>query len=215
MNVTVTTQKEISWIKNRLARQEENQQQTPRTRKLVGSQNLGELGALLVDPVVGVLLDLGLSKLGFAVGSGVGVEPEEDLPVAERVLLLDTHLATTLLELATLGWADDGLDFGGVDKTADVSVGDDVGWEEVVLLEERWGGGGSVDVVESLECGVGPDDESSEMSTGGKLEEVKSLDGGSLNTGDVSESLDEGCGLGSLGVEDDKRSTALPVAAVS
>jgi hypothetical protein len=149
------------------------------------------------------------------VGSGVWVEPEGNLSVLEGVLLLDTGLSTTLLELATLGRADNGLDFGRVDETTNVGVGDDVGWEEVVLLLRGWGGSGSVDLVKGVEGGVGPDDETPEVSTRSELEEVKGLDGGSLNPGNVAESLDEGSGLGSFRVEDDEGPTALPVAAVS
>jgi len=78
-----------------------------------------------------------------------------------------------------------------------------------------WGGGSSVDLVKGVEGGIGPDDETSEVSTRSELEEVKGLDGGSLNTGDVAESLDKGICIGSLRVEDDEGPTALPVAAVS
>ena len=151
----------------------------------------------------------------LSIGSGVWVEPEENLPVLEGVLLLDTRLPTTLLELATLGWADNGLDFGGVDKTSDVGIGDDVGWEKVVLLLRGWSGGGSVDLVKGIEGGVSPDDKTPKVSTRSELKEVKGLDGGSLNTGDVTESLDEGSRLRGLRVEDDEGPTALPVAAVS
>lgn len=52
------------------------------------------------------------------------------------------------------------------------------------------------------------------MTTRGELEEVESLDGAGLNTGDVAEALDELLSV-NLGVVDDQRATALAVAATT
>ena len=121
----------------------------------------------------------------------------------EWVLLLDT---STLGAGITLGGADDGLDFGGVDETSDISLGDDGGWEEEVLLEGGWGGGGAVNLIKSLEGRGGPDNETSEVSTWGELEEVQGEDRGSLNTGNVAESK---------GVVDDQWAATLAVTAAT
>jgi hypothetical protein len=156
-------------------------------------------------------LDGLLSKLLLGVGSGVGVEAEHNLLVAERVLLLDVDALGACL---TLGSLQNGLDFGRVDEAGDVGVGDQVGGQEVVALESGGLGGGAVDLVEGLESGRGPDDEAAEVTTGGELEEVEGEDGGGLNTGDVAEGLDEVLAVG-LGVVDNQRSAALAEAAVT
>lgn len=92
----------------------------------------------------------------------------------EWVLLLDTGALGACL---TDGGADDGLQLGGVDETADISLLDDGRWEEEVLLQVGGGGGGAVDGIEGLEGGGCPDDETSEMSTWCELKEVKGEDG--------------------------------------
>lgn len=53
---------------------------------------------------------------------------------------------------------------------------------------------GSEDIIEGLESRLSPNDESSECSTGGKFEEVKSVDVAGVNTNNVSS------GLGNLSV---------------
>lgn len=149
------------------------------------------------------------SDLLLAVCSGIWVESEKNLSVVERVLLLDT---SALGACFALGGADDLLDFGGVDQTADICLLDDWGWEEEVLLQRRWGGGGAVDGVERLEGGGGPDDEASEVSTWCELQEVESEHGAGLNTGDVAESKVELLSV-DFWVVDDERSTTLTVTA--
>jgi hypothetical protein len=52
------------------------------------------------------------------------------------------------------------------------------------------------------------------VTTGGELEEVESLDGASLNAGDVAEALDKLLSV-DLGVVDDQRATALAVTATT
>lgn len=67
-------------------------------------------------------------------------------------------------------------------------------------------------MVESLEGGPGPDDESSEVTSGGQLEEVQSVDVAGLNSGDVSGSLgDESVFVG----EDNKGALSGLVSSVS
>lgn len=152
-----------------------------------------------------------LSKLLLGVGSGVGVEAEHDLLVAKGVLLLDVD---TLGAGLALGGLQNGLNFGGVDEAGQVSVSHQVGGQEVIPLESRGAGGGAVDLVESLEGRGGPDDEATEVATGGELEEVEGEDGRGLDTGDVAEGLDEVLAVG-LGVVDNEGSAALAEATVT
>jgi hypothetical protein len=159
---------------------------------LTSALGLGSLSSLLANLVLGVL-------------GGVRVEAEEDLLVAERVLLLDEG---TLGAGLTLGLTEHGLDFGRVDDTGDVGIGKEVGGEEEVLLESRRSGSSTVNFVQSSESRGGPDNEATEVTTGGELEEVEGVDGGGLDTGDVAEGLDELLAVG-LGVVDDEGTTAL------
>lgn len=75
-------------------------------------------------------------------------------------------------------------------------------------------GGGAVDLVQGLEGSRGPDDEATEVTTRGELEEVEGGDGAGLDTGDVAESSDELLAV-NLGVVNDQRATALAVAAAT
>jgi hypothetical protein len=151
-----------------------------------------------------------LAQLLLGESSGVRVEAEHDLLVAQRVLLL--HNGTLGASLA-LGSAQHGLDFRGVDQAGQIGVGNEVLGQDVVLLESSGGGGAAVDLVKGLEGGGGPDDEATEVATGGELEEVQGEDGRGLNTGDVAESTDKLLAV-NLGVVDDEGTTALAEAAV-
>jgi hypothetical protein len=152
-----------------------------------------------------------LAKLLLRERSSVGVKTEHNLLVAERVLLLDVGALGAGL---TLGAAKDGLDFRRVDETGEVGVSDKVGGEDEVLLDGGRRVRGAVDGVEGLEGRGGPDDEATEVTTGGELEEVEGEDGGGLNTGDVAESTNKLLAVG-LGVVDDERTAALAEAAAS
>lgn len=156
-------------------------------------------------------VDARLSQTLLGERSRVGVEAQKDLLVLERVLLLH---ANPLGAGTSLGLSQNGLNFGRVDETGDIGVGDQVGRKEVILLQRGWGGGGSVDFIQSGERGGSPDDETAEMSTRGELEEVERENGGGLNTGDVAESLNELLAI-DIWVVDNQRSTALAVAAAS
>jgi hypothetical protein len=180
------------------------------TTNLLLLEDLGELGISSDALWLASLKTLGADLL-LGVSSGVWVQAEKDLLVVEWVLLLDT---STLGAGITLGGADDGLDFRGVDQTANISLGDDGGWEEEVLLEGGWGGGGAVDLVKGLERSGGPDDEATEVATWSKLEEVQGEDGAGLDTGDVAESLGELLAIDSW-VVDDQWATTLAVTAAT
>jgi hypothetical protein len=142
---------------------------------------------------------------------GVGVQAKHDLLVLERVLLLDSRSASDSI---SLGGVEGALDFRAVDQTGEIGLRDNVGGEEEVTLVGGGLGGGTVDIVKGLESGRGPDDESAEVTTRSKLEEVESGDGASLNTGDVAESGNELLAIGLRGV-DDKRATSLAVSAAT
>lgn len=142
---------------------------------------------------------------------GVRVQAKHDLLVLERVLLLDSRSASDSI---SLGGVEGALDFRAVDQTGEIGLRDNVGGEEEVTLVGGGLGGGTVDIVKGLESGRGPDDESAEVTTRSKLEEVESGNGASLNTGDVSESGNELLAIGLRRV-DDKRATSLAVAAAT
>jgi hypothetical protein len=141
----------------------------------------------------------------------VGVQAQKNLLVAQRVLLLDGGSSGNSI---ALGAVERALDFGAVDQTSKIGLGDDVGRQEEVPLVRRRSGGGAVDLIEGLESGRGPDDETAKVTTRGKLEKVEGRDGGGLNTGDVAETLDELLAV-NLGVVDNQRTTALAVAAAT
>lgn len=165
------------------------------------SSSAGEEG----QPLLLLLLSL-LGKDG-----GVGVEAEEDLLVAQRVLLLDGGAAGDGL---ALGGVERGLDLGAVDEAGEVGLGDDVAGEQEVALVGRGLGGGAVDLVERLEGGRGPDDEAAEVATGRELEEVERGDGAGLDAGDVAEAGHELLAVDG-GVVDDEGTAALAVAAAT
>jgi len=90
-----------------------------RVELLMHSLRLAVLNALLTNLVLRVLCS-------------VRVESEQNLSIAERILLLDT---STLGRRVTLGFSEHRLDFGAVDQTGDVGVGDDIARQEEVLLQ--------------------------------------------------------------------------------
>ena len=71
---------------------------------------------------------------------------------------------------------------------------------------------GTEHIVEFLEGRFSPDDESSDVTSGGQLEEVESADVSNFNSGDVSQSLDQ---RNVSSTVDDKRSASASVSSVS
>jgi hypothetical protein len=139
--------------------------------------------------------------------SGVGVEEVQSFRVGEGVASLSAVKNAILL-----GVSDGALNFVGVDDTSDVGVGDLVGREGPALLLGASLSVGSEDVVKFLEGTLGPDNESSNMTARGELEEVESAHVGDLNSGDVPQSLEKG-DIGST--VDNQRSTSAAVPSVS
>ncbi len=152
--------------------------------------------------LLGIALLDGL-RTKFLLGKcrGIRVETEQHLLVAKGVLLLDS----TALGLGlTLGVVEDALQFGAVDQTGKVGLGDKVGREREAALA-------LVDAVQGLESSRGPDDEATKMATRGELEEVESVDRAGLNAGDVAEAVDQLLAV-NLGVVDNQGPTSLAVA---
>jgi len=133
----------------------------------------------------------------------VGVEANHLVQIFERISLLSSNLDF-------LDWANDGLDFIRVDNTGDVSVRENSGWEVESLLLSR-SGEVSIDLIQFLESGFGPDDKSSEMSSRSEFEKVEARDIADIDSGQVTESMGEFL----LSVVDDERSLSLNISSVS
>jgi hypothetical protein len=87
------------------------------------------------------------------------------------------------------------LDFLRVDDSEDVSVGQLRSRKRVSLLVGRSRSLSSPDLIEGFEGILGPDDESSDVTSRGQSEEVQSSDGAEFDSGNVSEGLGHGRGL--------------------
>ena len=153
-----------------------------------------------------LVLDLGGTKLLLGVSLGVRIESEENLLVLKRVLL---NNVLSLLSGLTSG-SEDLLDLRGVDQASDISVGKNVSREGEARLG-RGSGLSTPDAVKGRDSRLSPDDESTEVGTRGKLKKGERSDVGGLNTGDVSESVDETLVL----TVDDQRTLTLSVTATS
>lgn len=162
------------------------------------------LSDLLLSGLTSLLVD---SAGSFPNESGVRVEGVKGLCVGQGVRGLP------LVEDSVFSGVSDGaLNFVGVDDAGDVRVGDLVGRKSPALLLGASLLVSSEDVVKLLEGAFGPDDESSDVSSGGELKEVQSADVGDLNSGDVSKGLDQG----DVGTAvDDQRSSSASVSSVS
>ena len=148
------------------------------------SEALSSGGSLLLSLGSGVFIISG--ELGLS-GSSLLVEGVQEVHLG-LVLKRVSLLSVVELDVLELG-SDNGLDFGRVDESSEVSIGEDGSLEDVSLLADSGGGLGAENVVKSLEGGLGPDDESAEVASGGELEEVESVDVASLDSGDVSGGL--------------------------
>ncbi len=142
---------------------------------------------------------------------GVRIEAQQDLTVAERVLLLHPGaLGRTLPLLRT----HDRLHLGAVDQARDVRIRHHVGGQQEIFLERTGCRGAAVYGVQCGERTGRPHDEATQMSTGCQLQEVESEDAAGFHAGDVSERLDEVLAV-FFRVVDDQRPAALAVATVA
>lgn len=113
-----------------------------------------------------------------------------------------TQMVLTLGDGLT-SWSEDGLDLIGVDESGDIrrsDLGDGEGEARLVL----------VDVVEGSNGRLGPDDESTDVTSWGELEQVELVNWAGLDTWDVLEGSNDTLILG----VDDEGSSSLPVSPV-
>ena len=102
-----------------------------------------------------------------------------------------------------LGGVEDRLDLIGVDDTGEIGVGHGGGGDAL--------SGVSVDLVEGIEGGLGPDAESSHVSSRSELQEVQAVHAAELDTGKVAEGEFDAVVLS----VDDEGTTAHSVSAVT
>jgi hypothetical protein len=119
--------------------------------------------------------------------SQIGVQFFHSTDVLQWVLLLLRVEGSVFLAVS-----DSRLNSIGVDDLGNIRVGQDSSVEVISTLALSSNSVSSEDLVKSLEGRFSPDDESSEMSTRSQLLKVKSVDVANFNTGDVSDSSDEG-----------------------
>ena len=70
---------------------------------------------------------------------------------------------------------EDALDFVSLQQSAEITVGHLGLWQAEVVLGERLGLECAVDLIETLERRLGPNAESAQMTTGGNLQQVETL----------------------------------------
>jgi len=163
------------------------------------SSQVGRLGGLVLG-----LLELEL-ELSTALSLCVGVEADESTNVAERVELAGKTASVLLLAVKL------GLNFIRVDDTGNISVGHNGVGKSEVALNVRLLVQGSEDLVQLLESSLGPDDETSQMSSGSELEERKAINVGNVQSDNVAESVLDVLVVG----VDEERTTAESVTTVS
>jgi hypothetical protein len=142
----------------------------------LGSEELLAVGVSLLGGLLDKLVGLGSE----------GVESTHKSLVGERVLLVLAVSADVVLDVS-----EDGLDRVGVDDSGDISALHDGSVDSVTLLLS----GVLVEVTEDLleggETTLGEDEESTEVTTRGELEDVESVNIADIDTGDVSSGLGE------------------------
>jgi len=158
-----------------------------------GVKGLESLGAnsLLLAASFGVFgLELGEAVLlgdngglgaHLAGNLGVGVDSLHEALVLQGVLSGGSLLHGVLLNVVKLG-----LNLVRVDDSGEIGAGHHASVELVAGLLDRLLSVGTEDLVEVLEGVGGEDDEAAEVTTGGELEQVKSVDVAHINTGEVT-----------------------------
>lgn len=142
--------------------------------------------SLLVDGSLSLLLAIIFTDLkGLSSNGVVGVQPVGELLVLEWVLLLAVDV------FGVFNWLDGGLDFVGVDDSADISVAQDGSVEGVVGFLNTVFAVGAEDLVQGLEGRFGPDDQTAEGATWSELLKVESVNVADFNAWDVSDGLEE------------------------
>jgi len=170
-----------------------------------GSVSLGDL--LLLGGVADRLLGESVLLVG-ALDLGVWVESQSELGVGQRVLSVGVDRG----KLVVLQ-SQDALDLIRVNDSAEIGVGDKRSGELVVVLVGGLLGVCSVDLVEAGESILGPDAETTNVTSGGQLEEVELCDIDALDSWNVSEGSPQSDTLG--GGVDQQGSSSLCVTSVS
>jgi len=167
--------------------------------KSSGSLGLSMTLSLLESPCGGSSLTSCVSGGSSLRKSGVcWVKSLHHGSVFKRVLLGGSHGNSGGLDAS-----DNRLDGVRVDDSGKISAVHDFSLEVVSSLDSGSCSVGSEDGIELLEGVLGEDNESSEVTTRGELEEVKSVDVANINTGEVSGNSLDGGGLVTV---DNKRS---------
>jgi len=142
---------------------------------------------LLLDGLLASPLGLG-SKATLGDGGGVsfgeagmGVDSGHGLLVLEVVGSVHLGGVGLLVDYSALNGV-------GHEDTTNIRVGEDGTGEEVSVLDSGGLVSGSEDGVQLLEGSLSPDDESANMTSRGKVEEVQLVDVGNTDTGQISES---------------------------
>lgn len=125
-----------------------------------------------------LLVNLGGTQLQVRVGLSVRVQSQHNLLVLQWVLLQDVRS----LGRSLVGWSDNSLDLRRVDQGLVVGVRDNVGWQRVASLVV-------VDRVQRLNGSLGPDNESTQVSTWSQLQQTQTGNVGSVDTWNVSQGL--------------------------
>lgn len=142
---------------------------------LDGLAILLDIGKSLLVSLVHLLLLVGASNLIE------GVKSVHESAVAKRVLL-----GAVVNSRRSLGSAELSLNLVRVDDSGEVSAVHDIAVKDVSALFNVGSAVVAEDTVEGSEGITGPDDEATDVTTRGELEEVKSVDIDEVNTGEVS-----------------------------
>jgi len=156
------------------------------------------LEVLLLFGVDGV--DDGPSPLSL----GIWIEPDEEAQIRQSVLPARKTPGGCFPRSKMR------LDILRTDESSQIGVGHRNVWKSVTNLEGRTLFVCAVKIIEFLEGRLGPDDESTKMSSRCKLEKVEACNTAELNTGNVSESLEKRSFL----IVNNQRTTSLDVTSV-
>jgi len=148
------------------------------THGFLGLSGLGPL--VLEESGTGILAGLSSNDLVGAGGAGEGVKLLHHVAVLERVLL-----GLLVEDNGSLDRVEFALDLIGVNDSGKIGAIDGVTHELVSALLNSLGGVGAEDFVKGVEGILSVDNESSEVTTGSELEQVKGIDAASVDTGEV------------------------------
>ena len=155
---------------------------------------LSGLGSLSLNSISSLLVSLLLELLeSGSLGLGVWVQSVHEGFVGQWVLsglVVDSNGVSDISKFS--------LNLVRIDDSGKISTGHLSSWESVSSLSDGFLIVGSENGIELFECILGVDDESTKMTTWGKLEDVKSVNVTDINSWNISScSLDI---LGSLRV---------------